>query len=291
MEVTVLEQVSLKDYNTLGLNSVAALMAIPHSEVGLVELVSENIHKRIIVLGKGSNILLSQDYYDENTIFVDLSLLSNIYYQDGFISVQAGATLSKLVWFAVEKGIVGFEFLEDIPGTVGGAIIMNAGTYRDYISNLILSVRYYDYETNQVIERKVEENDFARRYSFWSKTKCIIMSASFKVSFGDNIESIRKIASIKESRFLKQPRNYPNAGSVFVRPKKDLLDKVVWELIDAVGLRGFRIGGAEFSKKHPGFILNLGDATFDDVNSLITTAQTRVSSEFGICLKMEWKII
>lgn len=289
---TILRDVSLEQYNTLRLKAVASLMAFPHNECGIVYLINKyRKQKKIIIIGKGSNILLSKEYYNEDTLFINLALMNKIELFDDKIFTNCGATLSELSWFAIEKGIKGFEFLEDIPGTIGGALIMNAGTYRNYIADLVTSVKYYDFSTNNIVNREIDEDDFSRRSSYWMKNESIIIACSFRAEKGNYIDSLEKVLETKKDRFLKQPRNYPSAGSVFVRPKKDLGDLVAWELIDKVGLRGFSRNGAAYSDKHPGFIINKGDATYDDILYLIKLAQERVKNEFNVDLRVEWRII
>lgn len=292
MEVTVLTDVSLRPYNTLRLEATAALMVYPHSIDGLVQLMEKyQDEKEIVIIGKGSNTLFKEDYYSDDILFLNLKMMDQMEVTDDEITVECGATLSDLVWFGIENSRVGFEFMEDIPGTVGGAILMNAGTYRNYIGDLITSVTYYDYETKKIITREKQEMDFGRRRSYWSNKQTVLLSCTLKAQRGDYLHSLEEVQRVKKDRFMKQPRNFPSAGSVFVRPKVDLKDMVVWELLDKVGLRGYGHGGAAFSEKHPGFIINLGNATYDDVNSLIQLAKEKVSIEFNIDLSVEWKFV
>lgn len=290
MEFTLLKDVSLKPYNTIRLESTAALMAFPHSIEGAVELLKKyQDHKNIFVIGKGSNTLFKQTYYTEEYLFINLKLLDNIRLEKEEIVVECGATLSQLVWYGIENSRVGLEYLEDIPGTVGGAILMNAGTYRNYIGDVITKVTYYDYDTKSIITREKQDGDFGRRESFWSNKKTVLLSCNLTIPRGDYLDSLEEVIRVKRDRFSKQPRNFPSAGSVFIRPKVDLKDMVVWELLESVGLRGYSSGGAAFSDKHPGFIINLGNATYQDIRELITLAQERVKEKFQIELDVEWK--
>lgn len=292
MEATVLKDVSLKPYNSLRLEAKAALMVYPHTVDGLIQVMKESQgRKEIIIIGKGSNTLFKQAYYGEDKLFLNLKMLDFMEIQSDELYVECGATLSDLVWFGIENSRVGFEFMEDIPGTVGGAILMNAGTYRSYIGDLITSVTYYDFKTQSVITRPKQATDFGRRQSFWSDKQTILLSCTLKAQRGDYLESLDEVQRIKKDRFSKQPRNFPSAGSVFVRPKVDLKDMVVWELLDKVGLRGLSHGNAAFSEKHPGFIINLGDATYEDIHYLIRLAQERVKTEFDVDLTVEWKMV
>ena len=293
MDVTVIHNVSLKPYNSFRLESEASIMAFPHNEAGLCELMDRyRGFKHIVVLGKGSNVILSKDYYSDEYLFVNLKLMDHIEMVNSRrIFAQGGASLSNLVWYAIENNIKGLEFLEDIPGTIGGAIIMNAGTYRSTIGNFVKSIRYYDLEKGELINRDVRDSDFSKRHSFWSENSSIILSAVVEAEQGDYVESLKIVMQDKEKRFAKQPRNFPNAGSVFVRPEVDLKDRVVWELLDEVGLRGYSKNGCAFSAKHPGFIINTGGATYKDIMELVAVAKERVLNRFGVELEMEWKVI
>lgn len=293
MDVTILKNVCLRPYNTFKLESTAALMAFPHSNEGLAKLIDiYKGKKKIIVLGKGSNIIFSKKAYSEDYLFVSLKLMDNIEIIDSnTISVEGGAKMSELVWYAIENNIKGLEFLEDIPGTVGGGIIMNAGTYKNTIGKFIKSVTYYDLKKSEIIIRNVQNDDFGKRKSYWLENESVVLSAVLESEQGNYVESLRIVMQEKEKRFLKQPRNYPSAGSVFVRPEKDLKEHVVWELLDEVGLRGYSVNGCAFSSKHPGFIVNTGGGTYEDIMELIETAKKRVLKKFNIELRMEWKII
>lgn len=291
LEATILNDVSLKPYNTLRLESTAARMVFPHTVDGLVEIMEKyQDEKEIFIIGKGSNTLFKQTYYSDDYLFINLKLLDKMEVNDDEIEVECGATLSELVWFGIENSRVGYEFMEDIPGTVGGAILMNAGTYRNYIGDLITSVTYYDFEDKKVKTRKKHEDDFGRRRSFWSDKRSILLSCTLIAERGEYLEALEEVQRVKKNRFMKQPRNFPSAGSVFVRPKVDLKDMVVWELLDKVGLRGYSHGGAAFSEKHPGFIINIGDATYEDIITLIELAQEKVLNEFNVELTVEWKM-
>lgn len=293
MEATILRDVSLTPYNSFKLDATASMMAYPHNNEGLIDLIeSYKDTKEIIILGKGSNIIFSKKIYSDDYLFINLKLMDNIQMDNAqTINVQSGAKMSDLVWFAIENNIKGLEFLEDIPGTVGGGIIMNAGTYRNTIGDFIKSITYYDLGKNEIITREIREGDFEKRKSYWSKNKSIVLSAVLEAEQGDYVESLRITMQEKEKRFLKQPRNYPSAGSVFVRPEKDLKEHVVWELLDEVGLRGYTINGCAFSEKHPGFIINLGCGTYEDIMELVKIAKERVLEKFDVELNMEWKII
>ena len=219
--------------------------------------------------------------------------MNDIYFKDNTIYAETGVTLSELSWFALEKGVQGFEFLEDVPGSVGGATIMNAGTYQDMIGDILSTVTYYSTKLNKVLTDEVQESFFGKRYSIWGDRGDIILSASFEIQerIADYESILNKLLENKKTRYMKQPRDYPNAGSVFKRPYKNGKGYYVWKLFEGCNLRGYQIGSAMISDKHPGFIVNLDDATPEDILSLLDVAQTRVKTKYGINLELEWKII
>ncbi|MBG9979138.1 UDP-N-acetylmuramate dehydrogenase [Ruoffia tabacinasalis] len=219
--------------------------------------------------------------------------MNDIYFNYNTIYVETGVTLSELSWFALEKEIQGFEFLEDVPGSVGGATIMNAGTYQDMIGDILSTVTYYSKKFNRVITEEVQKEFFGKRYPIWGERGDTILSVSFKVQkrIEDYEPILDKILLNKKNRYMKQPRDYPNAGSVFKRPYKNGVGQYVWKLFEGCDLRGFQIGSAMISEKHPGFIVNIDNATPNDILSLLDVAQTRVKSKYDIDLELEWKII
>ena len=295
MNYLVIKDTSLKHYNTLRLEATAHTILFPLNKEGIKEIFQKNKDKKIVPLGNGSNILFSKKYYGLDYVFVSFKHLNNLSVENNQIIAEAGVTLSELSWYALEQGIKGFEFLEDIPGSVGGAVIMNAGTYKDTIGQLINEVTYYDKITEEIVSDKVTEDDFVRRNSKWAKNDDLIISVKFKMLEENKNEDythiLKEMQRIKKDRYMKQPRNFPNAGSVFKRPNLEGKDYIVWELFDGVGLRGKKIGDASISEKHPGFIINHGEATYDDVLSLIDLAKEKVKKKFDIDLELEWKII
>lgn len=289
------EDYRLTHYNTLRIRSTAQLIVFPLNNDGIKEIFEEYGDRKIIFLGNGSNILLSKRYYDENYLFVSFKHMEDIYFKDGIIFAQSGVTLSQLSWFALELGIQGYEFLEDIPGSIGGAVVMNAGTYQDMIGQLISTVTYYSVEDNEIRTDDVKANDFGKRFSTWGARGDIILSVTFELEEKDRLTYyepiLDELQANKKRRYMKQPRNYPNAGSVFKRPSKDGKDYYVWQLFEGCDLRGHRIGNAMISDKHPGFIVNMHDAEPEDILELINLAKTSVKEKYDIDLELEWIVI
>lgn len=282
--------VPLKKYNTLQLESYAKCVYFPLNKTGLIEVLNETKDNIRILIGKGSNILLKNEYYPENCVFIITSYMDDIHIENDEIVCEAGVSLSQLAWFAIEHSIDGYAFTEDIPGTVGGALVMNAGQYEFTIGQFVNWVEIYATDTNQLTRIVPDESFFTYRNANFKTTELII-ACGLKNQGGDDLENLEKVLTYKRERYRKQPRNYPNAGSVFKRPSKNGEWLFVWKLFEACGLRGKRIGGAELSFKHPGFIVNVDHASHKDVFDLIEMCQKTVKDKFDVELELEWKVI
>ena len=288
----VMKEASLKRYNTLRLDVVANTIVIPYSVEGLVEAFRDFKDKEIVVIGNGSNMLFSKEYYDENTVFVINVLLTNITTQNNEIVAEAGARLNRLAWFTCEQSVGGYEFCEDIPGTIGGALIMNAGQWQYTIGQYVNWIEVYNYETEQVEKIIPDDSFFAYRYSRLTELPVYILRAGLSIQEGDYNKSLEKMLYYRHERYVKQPRNYANAGSVFKRPKdKEGNSLYVWKLFDGVDLRGYRVGDAKVSEKHPGFIVNVGKATVADMHAVINECKRRVKEEYDVDIELEWRTI
>jgi len=297
MEYIIQTNYSLKYMNSLRINATGNV-AFVFSEKGINELNQDYPMEKFnyVLLGNGSNVLLTKEYYSDEYIFISQKFMNKIELIDDEIFVQAGATLHDLAWFAYEHQLEGYSFMEDIPGCVGGALVMNAGTYNDTIGKLVNKVCYYDCIKQKFETVECTGEEFAKRKFSLVSYGRIFTGAYLKVKYTkrtDWFESeLDNMLNIKKSRYLKQPRNYPNAGSVFVRPQpKDDIQYYVWQLIEECGLRGYKTGGCMVSDKHPGFIVNLGNATPDDFLEIIEECKRRVKERFGIDLNLEWKMI
>ena len=244
-----MKNASLKRYNTLRLDVTAETVIIPANLDGLVEALKDYSDREIVIIGNGSNILFTKEYYDENTVFIINVLLTEITLDNDEIVAEAGARLNRLAWFTCEQSIGGYEFCEDIPGTIGGALIMNAGQWQYTIGQYVNWVDVFNYET-QKVERIVPEEGFSlTRYSHLTEMPVYILRAGLKKLPGDYQESLEKMLYYRHERYVKQPRNYANAGSVFKRPRdKEGNSLYVWKLFDGVDLRGYQVGGAMVSE-------------------------------------------
>jgi len=278
---------NLTEYNAYRINAVCAKAWFPESENDLLEIYRQNINKRIIILGNGNNIILSKEYYEEEFIILN-GCFDNITVNDTLIEAETGATLLQLSETALKHHLTGLEIFYDIPSSVGGAVVMNAGTKEGEIKDILIRVRYLDLSDMQIKEITKEKIGFEYRNSFFQKqTDKIVLKAWFNLKKGNPEQIKAKMEQTKQIRWAKQPRKYPNCGSVFKRPP----GRFVGPMLDELGMKGFTIGGAKISEKHSGFIVNTGSATGKDILAIIAEAQKRVKEKFGVDLEEEQRII
>lgn len=278
---------NLTDYNAYRIDAVGAKAWFPENETDLLEIFNQNKNKRLIVLGNGNNIILSKEYYEEEFIILN-GCFDKIIISDTEIEAEAGATLLQLSETALKHHLTGFEIFYDIPSSVGGAVVMNAGTKEGEIKDILVKVRYLDLADKQIKEISKESIGFEYRNSFFQKnTDKIVLKAWFILDKGNPEQIKAKMEETKQVRWAKQPREYPNCGSVFKRPP----GRFVGPMLDELGMKGFTIGGAKISEKHSGFIINMGNATGKDILSIISEAQKRVKERFGVELEVEQRII
>lgn len=241
----------------------------------------------LTILGNGSNVLVK----DKGIRGIVAKICLNSYeFIDGeTIKVDAGMLNSKLSRIALEKELSGFEFASGIPGTIGGAIKMNAGAYGSQMSDIIISTRYIDLNDKDIVVKEIDnkEHEFGYRRSFFSGKNTVILDTTLKLKKG-NIKDIQeKLNNNNNSRIEKQPIDKPSAGSTFKRGS----DFVTAILIDECGLKGYSIGGARVSEKHAGFVVNTGNATAKDVIDLIEKVQEKVFNKFQKNIELEIEII
>ncbi len=241
----------------------------------------------VFILGNGSNILVGDKGIRGVVLQLEKDFQSfEVDKENGIIRADAGILLTKLANAALSEELSGFECLSGIPGTLGGAVYMNAGAYGDEIANHIIDVTYVD-EKLDVVTITKEECLFGYRKSFFTDTKNVILSARLKLENGKTKEIKEKMAEYTKLRVSKQPVEKFSAGSTFKRPEGNFAGT----LIEKAGLKGKKIGGAEVSEKHAGFIINSGSATAKDVLSLVEFVRKTVYEMSGIMLEPEIKKI
>lgn len=281
------EDFNLIHNNAYKLNATCKKAYFPDKNSDLLKIFSRDRGKRKIVLGNGNNIILQKERYDEDFIILN-NCFNKINFEGTEVSAEAGATLLDLSLQAYKNSLSGLEMFYDIPSSVGGAVVMNAGSSGEEIKDLITKVRYLDLIDLTIKELTVLEMDFDYRSSFFQKNPdTLILKCWFRLSPGRPEDVIQKMNEIKAKRWIKQPREYPNCGSVFKRPS----GKFVGPMLDELGLKGFQIGGAQISHKHSGFIINRGNATGQDILNLISHVQRKVKNEYKVELEVEQRII
>ncbi len=235
-----------------------------------------------MIIGNASNLLISDEGYHGAVINLECAL-EDVRREGDFVVTEAGVHLAKFVDFCVQRGLGGVEMLAGIPGTIGGAVIMNAGAYGGEIADYLVAVEVL--REGDVVWIKKEEGGFTYRRSGFSRD--VVLSARFQLLQTDKAELMRVRRELLIKRNLAQPVNYPNAGSIFKNPSGTYAAK----LIEAAGLKGLRRGGAQISERHGNFIVNTGNAKATDVLELIHEAQQAVFKKFNIKLELEVKLI
>lgn len=293
-EPAIQNDVSLKQFTTFRCGGPAKLFAEPETEDELLQLLSyakEN-NLETFILGLGSNILVSDEGFDGLVIRIgrklgDISVEED---EDGaVITAGAGAPLSLLGNTAVKYGLEGAEFCCGIPGSVGGAVFMNAGAYGREIKDIAVSVRYL--ENGEIKAMDASRCEFGYRTSiFESRQDCIVLGLTVRLAKGDPEKISAYVEELKEKRTTSQPLDVPSAGSTFKRPEGYFAGK----LIDDSGLRGFKLdeSGAQVSPKHCGFVVNNGGtASAADVLRLIRYVQQTVLDKQGVKIEPEVRLI
>lgn len=276
----------LSQYVNFKVGGPADILVTPRNKEQIIKTVSICKENSIpfYVIGNGSNLLVKDGGF--RGVVMSLTKVNNITVDGEKIEAECGAMLKQVSDKAVENSLTGFEFACGIPGTVGGAVFMNAGAYNGEMSQIIESADVID-ENGEIITLTNKELELGYRSSIVMKKGYVVLSATFKLEKG-TIKSIKDlVADLTGKRESKQPLEYPSAGSTFKRPEGYFAGK----LIQDAGLKGFSIGGAAVSEKHSGFVINKGGATAKDILDLIHHIQDEVKKQFGVELHTEVRII
>ncbi|MEG1847934.1 MAG: UDP-N-acetylmuramate dehydrogenase [Lachnospiraceae bacterium] len=233
------------------------------------------------ILGNGSNLLVGDKGY-QGIIIQIASKMSKIEVMGTTIIAQAGAKLSQVAGEACTHHLAGLEFAAGIPGTIGGAVVMNAGAFEGEMQQIVTSVKVISPD-GELLELDNATMEFAYRSSVIRNRKFTVIEVTMQLHESNEEEIRAKMKELTARRLDKQPLEYPSAGSTFKRPQ----GYYAGQLIMDAGMRGFRVGGAQVSEKHCGFIVNLGDATAEDIMEVIHTVQERVFDKFGVNLELE----
>lgn len=291
-EQAVRLQEPMSAHTTFRIGGPADYFVEPGSESVLKELLllCRETETPFFILGNGSNLLVSDEGY--RGVMISLRGFDEISFREGesteagktIMTAGCGVLLSKAAMQAAEQGLTGFEFAGGIPGTLGGAVTMNAGAYGGEIRDVILSARVMT-KAGDVRELSAEELDLSYRHSIIQEKDLIVLSADFAFAHGDEEQIKEQMRQLNTQRREKQPLEYGSAGSTFKRPEGYFAGK----LIQDAGLKGYRSGDVMVSEKHSGFVVNVGKGTCGDAMRVIEHVQRTVYEQFGVELELEVK--
>ena len=276
----------LKNHTTFRIGGPAEVFVSPDLvQLPLIVRLCKEYDISYTVIGNGSNLLVGDKGVRGLVIELgkpaeEIAVIGNK------MIVGAGTMLGKAASAAAARGLTGMEFAAGIPGSIGGAVVMNAGAYGGEMKDIIESVTVID-EEGQELELSLEELELSYRHSCIIEKHYLVTEVTLQLQRGEE-EAIRaRMAELREQRMAKQPLEYPSAGSTFKRPEGYFAGKLIMD----AGLKGYRVGGAQVSEKHAGFVINTGDATAADVRELITDVAAQVKEKFGVTLEPEVKMI
>ena len=282
------ENCPLSKHSSFRIGGAADVALFPKSSDELCKTLSFLREQEIpvLVIGNGSNVVFSDAGYRGAVVFT--GKCRNIKIENDLVFADAGVLLSALSSAARDESLSGLEFAFGIPGTLGGAIFMNAGAYGGSMSDVCISSWYYDLETGHFGESFGDAQCFGYRKSIYQEhPERIILSATLQLKKGNRKTISEEMRTYWDKRRATQPLDLPNAGSVFKRPEGHFAGK----LIEDCGLKGLTVGGAQVSQKHAGFIVNIGGATCEDVKRLIEKIQTTVLQQTGVKLECEIRFL
>ena len=278
------ENCLLSEHSSFHIGGAAKCAVFPRLPMELMTTVklANDLSLPFFVAGAGCNTLFDDRGFDGVVIFT--KRMNRIVKDGSLWEVDAGVSLATLAHQAHKESLTGVEFAHGIPGTLGGAVFMNAGAFGGEMKDVCISSRYYNLQTLEFGILSGDAQDFSYRSSFYSAhPEYLILGATISLNPGEPAEIEARMRDYKTRRAASQPLEYPSAGSVFKRPVGDYAGR----LIEICGLKGVTVGGAQVSEKHAGFIINKGGATSRDVKELINLIQERVLKETGVLLECE----
>lgn len=277
----------MRNHTTFRIGGPADLFIAPaaESELKIALDVIRDAGIPYFIVGNGSNLLVSDDGFRGAVISLGKSL-TGITVDHTVIHAMAGTLLGQIANTAKEESLTGLEFAAGIPGSLGGACVMNAGAYGGEMKQVLSGVRCID-ENGNFLNLTADRLELGYRTSIFQKHPWIVVSADIALQEGQKDQIAAKINDLRERRQEKQPLNFPSAGSTFKRPEGYFAGKLIMD----AGLRGYTVGGAQVSEKHCGFVINKGDATASDVRRLIADVQNIVLEKFGVRLQPEVRFL
>lgn len=286
-ELNIRFEEPMAKHTTFQIGGAAQIFVIPKTteEIGQIVQLCKVMKVPLFVLGHGSNLLVS-DAGMEGVVLQLYDNYSDFSINGNQVSARAGVMLSKLGYAVKEEGLTGFEFAAGIPGTLGGAVVMNAGAYGGEMKDIITAVQLMD-ENGNLLEKTCDEMEFSYRHSILTEQKFIVLGATITLEKGNKRAIEERMEELAVARRAKQPLEFPSAGSTFKRPKGYFAGKLIMD----AGLCGYQVGGAQVSEKHCGFVINKGNATATDVLQLITDVKDKVYEKYQVELEPEIKLV
>lgn len=286
-DIPLWENQPLCDHTTFRVGGPARYFAQPKTVAQMIALTAfvKANDLRYAIIGKGSNLLVPDEGYDGLVIRTPEE--PPRWHEDGCtVTVSSGYAMTRLSAEAAKRGLHGLTFAQGIPGTVGGAVVMNAGAYGGQIADTLVSSRYADAEGIHTLTAEAHHLSY-RHSAYADHPDWVCLEATFRLTPGDKTQIDAEMADYAQRRRDKQPLEWPSAGSTFKRPEGHFAGK----LIEDAGLKGFTVGGAQVSEKHAGFVINKGGATCADILSLMGQVSDIVYEKFGVRLEPEVKIL
>ena len=277
----------MKKHTTFRVGGPADYFVLPTEVSQIINCIQLCKEEQIpyFILGNGSNLLVSDKGY-RGVVIQIYKNMNHIQIDGHKIKAQAGALLSQIAKKALDAGLSGFEFASGIPGTLGGAAVMNAGAYGGEMKDILTSVTVLD-ENGQILHLEAKDLQLGYRTSIIKEKGYVVLEVELELQMGDPTQIQKRMEELKGQRVTKQPLEFPSAGSTFKRPVGYFAGK----LIQDAGLRGFQIGDAQVSEKHCGFVINRGNATASEIAELIREVQRRVWENSGVHLETEVKFL
>lgn len=275
---------STKELVSFRAGGCAKIVVYPNSLLELCRIVSYllNIKSKFFILGNGTNVIFNDSGYEG--VIISTKHLVNSFNRDEYLSADSGTPINSLCKLAKSRNLSGIECLYGIPGTVGGAVFMNASAFNTAISDVTYESLVYDYNKRLIYYLNKEEHLFSTKHSvFIDEKNLILLSTTVELTKGNKTSIQEKMDSCISKRRTTQPLSLPSAGSVFKRPRNNYASK----LVDDAGLKGYTIGGAQVSKKHAGFIVNIGNASYKNIKALTELIKSEVQNQYNIYLEEE----
>jgi UDP-N-acetylmuramate dehydrogenase len=278
----------LKNHTHFRIGGITPYMIFPRTTDSLLNCIhilkKEKINWKI--LGGGANLIVKEGLL--NYLVISTKYLTNFeIFNKTFLKCEVGTPITRVSYFCAENNLSGLEFASGIPGSIGGAVFMNAGAYIGEIKDIVETVEVYNYDNDTILTLNKEELEFSYRKSIIQKKPYIILSIILKLQHKEKEEIFKIINELSSKRWNSQPLDMPSAGSIFKRPRPDFY---VGTTIEKLGLKGLSVGDAQISEKHAGFIINKGNATFKEVMTLIETVKNLVKEKYGETLEIEPEI-